>query len=254
MSTLAPTTTREHYARIADMKRRLLGLYEGETLRRRCVSRKHRAPREWTWGYELMVDGVKATGSSIGEDEIRIFAEIADLIDMRSAYTVGVAFGLSLFTLALAAPDATVIGIDDYSERAGPGTQYARALVERIVAEHCPNVRLVVGRSPQDTPTAVADCAPLSLVFIDGQHNALAASSDYAGAHPYLDARSVVLWHDSETRDVPRAFIGCLDRRLHDRCDRLHTYGRLGIHFNSAEHPALAEYLDASRLTYWRGA
>jgi predicted O-methyltransferase YrrM len=252
MSTTLTATTREHYTRLADVRRRLLALYDGETLRRRPVAREHRAPKDWTWGYELLVGGVKATGSSIGVDEVRIFAEIADLIEMRSAYTVGVAFGFSLFALALAAPDATVVGIDDYSERAGPGTQQARRLVERIITTECPNARLVVGRSPADTPMAVADLAPLSLVFIDGAHNAAAASADYAGVRPFLDARSVVLWHDTETRDMPRAFAGCFDRAIHDRCARLNTYGRLGIHHNSTEHPALAEYLDIARLTQWR--
>jgi hypothetical protein len=124
--------------------------------------------------------------------------------------------------------------------------------VERIIATDCPNARLVVGRSPAATPSAVADIAPLSLVFIDGAHNAAAATADYTGVRPFIAARTVILWHDSETRDVPLAFEGCFDRTIHDRCEYLHTYGRLGIHFNASEHPALAEYLDVARLTYRR--
>lgn len=231
-----------YYAALAASKRALFALYDGEQLKRKFLQARHRevATECWTWGHQFRYEGESACGSSIGEDEIKLFLEIGDLIDMRSSATIGVAFGLSLFALAIGRPSATAIGIDDYSDHRGEGTNYVRAFVERTIADKVPNARLQIGSSPDDTAAAVGTHAPLGLAFIDGEHTDRAAKGDFEGLSPHLDARSVVLWHD--TPQVLGAFKSCADARWDQRVI-LRTYRRMGLYYNAVEHPALHAYL-----------
>jgi predicted O-methyltransferase YrrM len=234
-----------HTRWIADRKRELFDLYAGERLVRKVVPRGG----GWTWGYQLLIGDEIATGASIGEDEIRFFLDLPQLIEARSAFCVGVAFGLSTFALALAKPDLTVFGIDNFTE--GAGTEAARRLVERLIAERVGNVRLYVGTSPQDTAACLAGRGAgetVDLVFIDGLHQDDAAQADFGGVCPYLGERSVVLWHN--TYATARAFELCHDPRQFDTALVLRTYGALGIYFNRRFHPLLYTYL-ADHCLIW---
>src|SRR5262245_49600555 len=110
-------STLAHTGWLSEMRRQLFSLYEGEDVRPKYLRRKHTDnPGEaWTWGHQFIIGGKSACGSSIGEDEIRLFFELSDLVDDRPSATIGVAFGLSLFALALARPGVPAIGIDNYS-------------------------------------------------------------------------------------------------------------------------------------------
>lgn len=241
-------TTAAHYAAVADHKRRIFALYEGLTIKSRQMNQRRRGPDEWARGYELWSDNQKVCGSSIGDDEIRMFYEIADLIGMTSAYTIGTAFGLSTFALALARPEATVYAIDDYSEREVTARKYALPLVRKIIQERCPNVRLHVGRSPEDTPAALDGLdGSLGLVFIDALHKDHAAAADYRGTAPFLDETSVVLWHDVDR--TMGAFRDCFRGSPFDRAERLHSYSSMAIYYSSRVRPDLEEYLGAAT---WR--
>lgn len=241
-------TTAAHYAAISAHRREVFGLYEGQKLKQRRMNQRRRGPDEWARGYELWIDNQKVCGSSIGDDEIRLMYEVAELIDMRSAYTIGVAFGLSTFALALARPEATVYAIDDYSEREATATKHALPLVRKIIQERCPNVRLHVGRSPEGTPAALAGLAgPLGLTFIDALHKDHAAAADYRGTAPFLDETSVVLWHDVDR--TMGAFRDCFRGSPFDRAERLNSYSSMAIYYNAKAHPALEEYLGAAT---WR--
>lgn len=230
----------DYYNYIHKRKQVLFALYEKEQLERKIVPQSN----DWTWAYRLVVNGQIATGSSIGEDEIKFFFDLPHLIDAKYSYCIGVAFGLSMFNLALAKPDNRVYGIDNYSERAGAGTNHARELVERLIHDHFVNVCLHIGTSPEDTPVCLSTMpqdAKLSLVFIDGLHSNSAAMADYTGVRSFIDDRTVVLWHDAFL--VSNAFRECFEPNLFNRLYIMRTYGVMGIYFNTHAHPALEHYL-----------
>jgi hypothetical protein len=88
----------------------------------------------------------------------------------------------------------------------------------------------------------------LSIAFIDGMHEEEAAKKDYRGLIPFIDKKTVVLWHN--TYSVRNTFKECFDPSLFDRSHILHTYGVMGIYFNSAEHPGLEGYLKQHSLIW----
>jgi hypothetical protein len=100
-------------------KERLFGLYAAQGAR---LSRKDSARGGGTsWGYQMAAWGShtspgKLTGSSIGDDEIRVFFDLCQLARPRVAYIVGNGFGLSTFCLALAMPGGRIAAIDNWSE------------------------------------------------------------------------------------------------------------------------------------------
>ena len=247
MSEFHPSVVTDYYNKIRDHKQALFALYEDEHLVRKIVARGN----GWTWGYELFVNGKKATGSSIGEDEIKLLFDLSHIINARFSYCIGVAFGFSTFNLALAKPDTLVFGIDNYSERAGPSTEYARELVERIIQDRCLTVYLHIGTSPEDTPTCLSSLPrdeKLSLVFIDGLHRNPAAKADFDGIRPFINSKTVILWHN--VYSVSEAFMECFDQQLFDQNYVLRTYGVMGIYFNAVEHPSLDRYLHDSCLVW----
>src|SRR5262249_34049825 len=100
-------------------RKRLSSIYEREHAR---LERKY-VP--WglsaTWGYWLSDwqgrrPAVSGADASIGEDEIRLFHDLCQLIDPRSAYVIGHSFGLSSVALALAAPRCRIVAIDNWSD------------------------------------------------------------------------------------------------------------------------------------------
>lgn len=217
----------------------VLTLYDGVDIRLRELEPWRDGPAG-VHGFEFWADGEKAAGSSVGNDEVRLLHDIAITIEMESAYAIGVAFGLSTFVLAQARPEAVVYAIDDYSERDLAGS-HARPLVKRLIRDHCPNVRLTVGRSPECTPVALRVGSTVDLVLIDGMHTDEAAAADFEGVRPYMSERTVVLWHDADV--VGGAFRHCFEPSLFDRRDELNSYGRMGVHYNSKAHPALMDLL-----------
>ena len=74
-----------------------------------------------TWGYRLSSshatkNSQKTSGSSIGEDEIKLFYDICSLISPSASYVIGHSFGFSTLVLALSNPEGVVIAIDNWSE------------------------------------------------------------------------------------------------------------------------------------------
>ena len=241
-------------------KRALFGLYEQQA----CKLAKKQALRAGgtTWGYRLAAwDGQagfeKITGSSIGEDEIKLFYDLCQLVQPTYSYIIGNGFGFSTFCLALAWPAGEVIAIDNWSE--GEQGLLARDLALRIIeANNLRNVHIHTGSSPQDTPAALAplralhESGRLSLLFIDGLHTNEAARADFLGALDYLDRHSVVLWHDVHA--VRETFELCYQMKgnaLFDRHFVLRTYGPMGIYYNSQAHPLIDSYLKDSCLIWY---
>ena len=238
---------KDYYEFIRQNKATLLSLYRDCRLERK----QRKWDSGWTSGYRLFIDGELATGSSIGEDEIRLFLDLPNIVSARYMYCVGVAFGLSTFCFALAKPDNAVFGIDDYSERPGEATNRARVLVEEIATSVFDNVFLPIGRSPVDTVNCLNRLPKdekLSILFIDGEHTDEAAAADFNGAKEFVGPETVVLWHD--VYDVKKAFADSFSAEWFDRSYILRTYGVLGIYFNSTLFPALDEYLRINCLIW----
>lgn len=233
----------EYVADIRGFKESLFALYDQDGYK---LVRKIRDPGGSTWGYRLMLDNSseKTTGSSMGEDEIKLFYDICHIIKPSATFVVGHAFGMSTFCLATAWPQGKVIAIDNWSE--GEHAKFARDLTFRIIRNHAlDNVVIHTGSSPQDTPAALAGQAEkLSLVFIDGLHTDEAAYADFQGVKDRLGEDSVVLWHNVD--DVPRAFERAYAEfasRLFDQHSVLRTHGPIGIFYNSRTQSLLHTYL-----------
>jgi predicted O-methyltransferase YrrM len=218
-----------------------------------------------SWGYRLVScpgydSGGKPTGTSIGDDEIRIFYDICQLVKPARSLIIGNGFGVSAFTIALAWPEGEVVAMDNWSE--GEAGIVARDLSLSIGRTAGLNGRVTIftGTSPEDTPAAIRPWTErgqgtLDLAFIDGLHTDDAAAADFQGLSPYLRSGSVVLWHN--VHKTPIAFAETAtgpDGVNWDSHPVLRTYGPLGIFYHSREHPALHEYLTLTNLIWndWR--
>ena len=241
-----------------DLKARLFDLYrdQGAQLERKVSPRSGGT----TWGYQLAAwagyNAVgKMTGTSIGDDEIRVFFDLCGLVSPKVAYIVGNGFGLSTFCLALAEPACQVVAIDNWSE--GEAGEAARRLSLEI-ASHLPtkNAHIATGTSPIDIPRTLEAAlgrrsVVVDLAFIDGRHTDEAAHADFDGLCPYLDAHSIVLWHNVYA--TRRAFCEVAESPAGSVWDShlvLRTYGPLGLSFDSRAHPLLVDYLGLFNLVW----
>jgi predicted O-methyltransferase YrrM len=248
----------EYLDKVTAHKQRLFGLYASAG----AVLGRKETPRGGgtTWGYRLIScpgydAGGKLTGTSIGDDEIRIFHDICRLVQPRRSLIIGNGFGLSAFALALAWPAGEVTAMDNWSE--GEAGIAGRDLSLRIRREAGLEGRVTIftGTSPQDTPAALAAWVnrggeDLDLAFIDGLHEEAAAAADFAGLRPYLRSRSIILWHNvhATSQAFEDASAGWHAHAV------LRSYGPLGITYQPEEHPRLHEYLQVSNLVWndWR--
>jgi predicted O-methyltransferase YrrM len=214
-----------------------------------------------TWGYRLIASPdnhghSKMTGTSIGEDEIRIFYDLCQLIRPRRSMVIGNGFGLSTLAIGLAWPKGEVVALDNWSE--GKAGLAACHLSEQVVREGCleDRVRIHTGSSPQDIPAALHPWAShgkpmLALAFIDGMHTNHAAAADFNGLRPYLDKKSVVLWHNvHKTKTAFEEAANAKENVIWNQAHVLRTYGPLGIFFHAEEHPLLLRYLLDSTLIW----
>lgn len=214
-----------------------------------------------SWGYRLVScpgydSGGKPTGTSIGDDEIRIFYDICQLVRPRHSLVIGNGFGVSAFALALAWPDGEVAAMDNWSE--GEAGIVARDLSLRIcrAAGMDKRVTIFTGTSPADIPAAASPWLGqgmefLDIAFIDGLHTDAAAAADFQGLRPYLRPQSVVLWHNIHA--TARAFQETAAGEggsLWQEHQALRTYGPLGIYYDPAEQPALRQYLETTNLIW----
>lgn len=231
-------------------KAALFGMYEQQQAR--LVRKVNSHTDGTTWGYRLVLDSAqsKATGSSIGEDEIRIFYDICQLVQPKTTYVIGNAFGFSTMCLATAWPEGKVVAIDNWSE--GEFGQRARELTLKLIEENRLGDRVMIhtGSSPGDTPAALARLGaevPLTMVLIDGLHTEEAGRADFAAVRSHLREDSVVFWHSLVGFEHSYASLG---GALFDQHRVLRTHGPLGIFYNSRRHPLLHTYLEDACL-FW---
>lgn len=248
-----------YYTEFRDFKKRLFDLYatEGAVLKPKDVP----ASLGTTKGYWLAEwDGRRPehprSSASIGDDEIKLFYDLCQIVQPTRSYIIGNSFGLSTFCLATAWPSGSVVAIDTWGDV--DTRNLAKPLFERIISSRgIGNVQVHAGPSPQETPLAVKLFPPvegsqaISLYFIDGLHRNPAALDDFVGALPYLDRSSVVLWHN--VNDVAESFETAYERHgrsLFDQHHVLRTHGPMGIDYSSEAHPELHAYLNDFTLIW----
>ncbi len=189
----------QYYGGLSKMKETLFGFYKERGV---SLGKKYH-PRGLgtTWGYRLTSpnakeSGDKASGASIGEDEIRLFYDICSLVSPSVSYVIGHSFGLSTLALALSNPRGIVIAIDNWSE--GSEMDLMRRLASDMEKEFKNRIYVHSGTSPADTPKALSRAGggeKLSLVLIDGLHTNGAAYNDFKGVYDYIDSETLILWH-----------------------------------------------------------
>ncbi len=139
------------------------------------------------------------TGGGFHASDIELFLRISEKFPVRSIFIVGNAFGYSTFCLSEIFKGAVVDAID--AEIEGKDNRRGSEITRAIAQKHYPNVRLIIGFSPQDTPKAVhpdilKKLKGYDLVFIDGKHTNGQMVKDFVGLIPFLSPRCVVAFHD----------------------------------------------------------
>lgn len=108
-------------------------------------------------------------------------------LEPKHIVEIGVQTGVATAHMAMAAPDAKVVGID-------PDPVW----YEDVIKEHCPNVQLVRNFSQNWIPDAYP---PIDLLFIDGLHTYDQVKSDYESYLPFMNEGGVVIIDDIRLPD-----------------------------------------------------
>jgi hypothetical protein len=122
-----------------------------------------------------------------------LFSAISGLIKPENILVIGNSFGLSTFVLAELFPTATVDAIDAELENVEP--RLGSEITREIARSDFPNVRLVIGFSPQDLPKVAAG-KKYQFVFVDAMHTNEAVLGDYYGILDMLSDNCIVYFHD----------------------------------------------------------
>jgi predicted O-methyltransferase YrrM len=152
----------------------------------------HSVPFTW-----LVRDGVEvADGLGISLPEIYLLECLAAVQPSKSILVIGNSFGWSTLALALAQPDATVVGLDSGADRYSlEGLGLTARLAGRLGLSHVLPVR---GISPQDIPAVVKERlgGRIDLAFVDGYHSSDQIVAEYRAFRPFLEPNAMVLFHD----------------------------------------------------------
>ena len=147
---------------------------------------------------------------SVGKLEARFLFNLVALQRSRTILEIGTGFGYSALWLAAGAAqlngDSRVFSIDDCSEGGleSDGLAFARWSAQAIGVDAF--IRLVHGRSPEVLPRIFNDKS-IDFAFIDGNHHGDHPRLDFEGILPYLTPKSIIAWHDIDSRySVRKAF------------------------------------------------
>lgn len=164
----------------------------------------------------LFRKGVKlSTGGGIGFAEMFFFSMLCPVVQPRTIFVVGNAFGLSTILLALLNPDAKVVAIDAGIE--GGDNDEGTDLTRRIANEENLAIEVIRGFSPSDVPQAVERYlgGVLDLVFIDGLHTNAQQKLDFDACWRYGGATCVYVFHDVLNFSLGGSFAAIVDEH-HD--------------------------------------
>jgi len=194
-------------------------------------------------GFYLEKNNLRVGGVSIGEMEINLLCKIVKKLKSKYTYNIGVAFGVSTLSFALASENNFVIAIDNFSENNQGDPNYVKNIASKVLST-LNNVNLFIGVSPVDNEICLNNIdTKLSIVFIDGEHTDEAATLDFRGTIPYIDEKSVIIWHDIDK--IPKTFENeILYTSFFDTKIKLSTWGRIGIYLNSSHNKSLLNLLN----------
>ncbi len=126
---------------------------------------------------------------------------------IRMIIEIGVEYGFSLFSLATAVPQATVIGIDPYQGLSGPNADRLRQLnppgvvgadhAEACVRRHLPRFPNVILLRAMSTEIAEQFVGQADVVHIDAIHTYEDIRADFEAWEPKLRPGGCVLFHDT---------------------------------------------------------
>jgi hypothetical protein len=156
------------------------------------------------------------------------FQELLEPIGrIRTIVEIGVEFGFSVFCLAAAAPQATVVGIDPYQSL--DTSEHARLMqlgrqgtigsneAEAWVRQHLPefgNILLIRARGEE-----IARCmsGQVDVVHIDAVHTYADVAKEFEAWEPLVRPGGCILFHDTESfpDDVGRFFVQLPGRKAH---------------------------------------
>jgi len=113
---------------------------------------------------------------------------------------IGTGFGVSTICLAagLEASECvgSVITIDAHTEGGSREDLAPAAISLAALAGHSHRISFLEGSSPEDIQSLLTSISTVALCFIDGDHHGGGPVNDYRALRPYLDANSVVIFHD----------------------------------------------------------
>jgi predicted O-methyltransferase YrrM len=152
----------------------------------------HSVPYTW-----LVRDGVEvADGLGISLPEIYLLECLAAVQPAESILVIGNSFGWSTLALALAQPQARVVGLDSGADRYSlDGLELTARLAERLGLEHVMPIR---GTSPVDIAATVEVelGGRIDLALVDGYHTSDQIVAEYRAISPFLTPNAMVLFHD----------------------------------------------------------
>lgn len=162
----------------------------------------HSVPFTW-----LIRDGVEvADGLGMSLPEIYLLECLAAVQPAESILVIGNSFGWSTLALAMAQPQARVVGLDSAADRYSlEGLELTARLAKRLNLHHVFPVR---GTSPQDIPATVEERlgGRIDLAFVDGHHTSQQIVAEYRALRPYLTPTAMVLFHDVQYTGLQAGF------------------------------------------------
>lgn len=144
---------------------------------------------------QVVNDGFVQTAGGISIDELFFLSLILSRFKPKFGFFIGIAFGWSTLAIGMLAPQTRLYGIDNLSEgeKAATGFDLAIKMGKKLDLD----LELSVGTSPEDIPSIMQRIpGPVDFSFIDGKHTDEQILLDFSAVLPYMDQRSIILFHD----------------------------------------------------------
>ena len=196
----------------------------------------------FTWLFDG--DGVYARGSGIALQEVYFLECLFEDYRPRTLFVIGNAFGWSTLALALLNPEATVLAIDDGSDRhALEGIEFTN----RAAGEEGLNAKAVLASSPKDVGRVIGDHleGPVDFAFIDGEHANEHIELDFDAVRPHADPACVYLFHDVHLSGIGQGFESIRRRSGLSGRVLLGTPSGMGILYDATDGPPIERTLQS---------
>lgn len=196
----------------------------------------------FTWLFDG--DGVYARGSGIALQEVYFLECLFEDYRPKTLFVIGNACGWGTLALALLNPEATVLAIDNGSDRhALEGIEFTN----RVAREEGLNAKVVLASSPQDVGRVIGDHleGPVDFAFIDGEHTNEHIELDFDAVRPHADPACVHLFHDVHLSRLRQGFESIRRRSGLSGRVLLGTPSGMGILYDAAHDPPIERTLQS---------